>query len=59
MITSRRAFGNDRFALKAEAFARFLQRNTVLTEFTQKLTERVKTLAVELHEKLLQKDSKP
>ncbi|MCY1337301.1 hypothetical protein D9M69_231260 [compost metagenome] len=122
------AFGNDRFALKAEAFARFfgtpvflgaqtvivaiwigvnaldftrfdvypfillnlafslqaayaaplillaqtrqaardnaqllelLQRNTELTELTQKLTVRVETLTVELHEKLLQKDSKP
>jgi len=36
-----------------------LQRNTDLTELTQKLIERVEMLTAELHEKLVQTDSKP
>ncbi|WP_235205872.1 hypothetical protein [Cupriavidus sp. SK-4] len=46
-------------AQNAAQLLELLQRNTELTELTQKLTVRVETLTVELHEKLLQKDSKP
>jgi uncharacterized membrane protein len=46
-------------AQNAAQLLELLQRNTDLTELTQKLIERVEMLTAELHQKLVQKDSKP
>jgi uncharacterized membrane protein len=45
-------------AQNAAQLLELLQRNTELTELTQKLIQRVETLTAELHEKLVQRDSK-
>ncbi|WP_086970699.1 DUF1003 domain-containing protein [Caballeronia glebae] len=45
-------------AQNAGQLLELLQRNTELTELTQKLIQRVETLTAELHEKLVQQSSK-
>ncbi|SAL88650.1 hypothetical protein AWB67_07637 [Caballeronia terrestris] len=45
-------------AQNAAQLLELLQRNTELTELTQKLIQRVETLTAELHEKLVQRDSR-
>jgi hypothetical protein len=66
-------FGDDWFALKAEAFARFfgtpvflvaqtsqllelLRQNTELTELVRALSQRIETLTIEMHGKVVQAD---